>query len=297
RYAFLFQLDPTDYKSWATGLRKAGYATNYRYAQILVKLIEDYKLEQYTLIAMGQLSLSTEALAANAPGGNTSSIVVQATNPGATYITIPRPIAVNRIIMPVPAVIYPPGEFNINRTRVVFAKEGTALLSVAEQYHLSFAHLLDFNDLDDGDILKAGQLLFLQRKRKSGDVEFHSVQDGETLYGICQSEGIRLESLLAYNILTAGMQPATGEKLYLQAKASARPLLAEEKTVVLKEVFTGIVPAPVPMPDSTTHIVQTRETLYSISRKYGVSLDQLKTWNKLDSLDLRIGQQLLIYSK
>jgi LysM repeat protein len=46
--------------------------------------------------------------------------------------------------------------------------------------------------------------------------------------------------------------------------------------------------------DSTTHIVQTKETLYSISKKYGVSLEQLKTWNKLDTLDLKIGQQLLI---
>jgi flagellum-specific peptidoglycan hydrolase FlgJ len=50
RYAFLFQLDPTDYKAWANGLRQAGYATNYRYAQILVKLIEEYNLEQYTWV-------------------------------------------------------------------------------------------------------------------------------------------------------------------------------------------------------------------------------------------------------
>jgi LysM repeat protein len=44
----------------------------------------------------------------------------------------------------------------------------------------------------------------------------------------------------------------------------------------------------------TTHIVQPKETLYSISKKYGVSLDQLKTWNKLDTLGLKTGQQLVI---
>ena len=64
--------------------------------------------------------------------------------------------------------------------------------------------------------------------------------------------------------------------------------------IVLKETVIDTAPA---IADSTTHIVQTKETLYSISKKYGVSLDQLKAWNKLDSLDLKIGQQLLIYTK
>ncbi len=55
RYAFLFKLNPEDYESWAYGLRKAGYATNIKYAQILIKLIRDYDLEKYSLIAMGKL--------------------------------------------------------------------------------------------------------------------------------------------------------------------------------------------------------------------------------------------------
>src|SRR5688572_3894662 len=63
RYAFLFKLDPTDYKAWATGLRKAGYATNPKYAPILIKLIEAYNLQQYSLIAMGRMSPSEEIVA------------------------------------------------------------------------------------------------------------------------------------------------------------------------------------------------------------------------------------------
>src|SRR6478736_4895270 len=54
-YASLFTLDPTDYQGWAYGLKKAGYATNPKYAQVLIKLIQDYKLEDYTLIAMGKM--------------------------------------------------------------------------------------------------------------------------------------------------------------------------------------------------------------------------------------------------
>src|SRR5215204_877185 len=53
-YASLFKLDPTDYEGWAKGLKKAGYATNPKYPQILIKLIRDYNLQDYTLIAMGE---------------------------------------------------------------------------------------------------------------------------------------------------------------------------------------------------------------------------------------------------
>src|SRR5215216_1988069 len=52
-YASLFKLDPTDYEAWAWGLKKAGYATNPKYPQVLIKLIRDYNLQDYTLIAMG----------------------------------------------------------------------------------------------------------------------------------------------------------------------------------------------------------------------------------------------------
>jgi len=295
RYAFLFQLDPTDYKSWANGLKKAGYATNYRYAQILVKLIEDYNLEQYTLIAMGKLPPVNEALVSNDAtantSSNTSSVLIQALDPTVTGDAASKEILEPKMTPPMPS--YPAGVFSINNAKVVFVKEGTALLSVAEEHHISFARLLDFNDLFDGDVIKTDQLIFIQRKRKTGATEFHLVQPGETLYYICQAEGIRLESLLANNLLTDKMQPAPGEKLFLQDVATARPLLADEKKAIMRETVIETTPKTA---DSTTHIVQTKETLYSISKKYGVSLEQLKTWNKLDTLDVKIGQQLLIHS-
>ena len=289
RYSFLFRLDPTDYKAWATGLKKAGYATNYQYSQILIKIIEDYNLEQYTLIAMGRLPLQDEVAVTSA--GNTSSVVIQAVSPSRSTISEntkefpePKPVRVQPD--------YPSGEFTINNTRVVFVKAGTAILTVAQLYNIPFARLLDFNDIMSGDVLQDDQLIFLQRKRKVGDKDFHVVQTGENLYDICQLEGIRLENLLANNFLTDKMQPAAGEKLYLREKAPAGPLLAEEKKIILKETMVSAV---VRATDTTVHVVQTNETLYSISRKYGVSLDQLRQWNKLDTADVKIGQQLRIY--
>lgn len=287
RYAFLFQIDATNYSDWAYGLRKAGYATNIKYSQILIKYIEDYNLQQYTLIAMGKISPNDEILAGNGKP-----------------LTIGNGVAIRDIGVPAvakPAMNYPAGEFKINDTRVLFAKAGTSFLAIAEQYDVKLKHLLDFNDLDDeGDgVLKQDQLIFLQRKRKTGAAEFHEVQPGESLYDIAQAEGIRLESLISYNLLQDQPVPAVGEKLYLQTKAPARPRLAEE--------VVNTAPKPVVAPTdqitaanssavtASLHIVRDKETLYSIAKRYSITVEQLRQWNKLAGNDLKTGQELVIF--
>src|SRR5579863_2154932 len=101
RYAFLFKFDPTDYESWAYGLKKAGYATNIRYSQILIKLIEDYNLQQYTLIAMGKMSRPEEQLADNVNDKN-----MRYTQASTAAASSTQKISVNA-----PAPQYPSGEF------------------------------------------------------------------------------------------------------------------------------------------------------------------------------------------
>jgi LysM repeat protein len=229
RYSFLFQLDPTDYKSWAFGLKKAGYATNSKYPQILIKLIEEYNLQQYSLIALGRLSADEEQLAGIKKPGTENS-----TSPGPLFTEIPMVEEPQGM-----AVSYPSGEFTINRTRVVFARAGTSLLALAQQYDISYKRLLDFNDLKQEEVLIADQLIFLQRKRKAGSAEFHIVQAGETLYSISQSEGIRLESLLQYNLLKSNMRPATGEKLYLQKESLVQPRLVVENNNLMEPGGVG----------------------------------------------------------
>ena len=219
RYAFLFKIDPTDYSAWAYGLKKAGYATNNRYPQILIKLIEDYNLEQYTMIAMGKLKVDDEKLIAKEDDNIPSSSSTKASD----IIKTNNDVSIN---LPPPPK-YPDGQFVINNTNVIFAKAGTSLLSIAEQYNLSLGRLVDFNDLKIENVLEKDQLLFLQRKRKVSDNEFHIVRRGETLYDISQEEGIRYESVLEMNQLSNGLQPAVGEKIYLQSNAPSRPMLAK----------------------------------------------------------------------
>jgi LysM repeat protein len=227
RYAFLFDMDPTDYEGWAYGLRKAGYATNIRYSQILIKLIKDYNLQQYSLIAMGKMKPADEvvltmpgvapvtALAADGSAGANGAVhgeagsVVGGSGPGGAGAGVNGAGAAQE-------VAYPEGQFEINRTKVIYAQAGVSLLAIATQYNVSLPRLLEFNDMKEEDVLVKGQLIFLQRKRKTGSIGFHVVREGETLYDISQSEGVRLQDMLEMNQLNPNSQLSTGNKIYLQ---------------------------------------------------------------------------------
>jgi hypothetical protein len=214
RYAFLFTLSPENYQGWAYGLKKAGYATNIRYPQILIKLIEDYDLEKYSLIALGKLP----------PENPEEPIVASVKKPAMLEGFTDSAESVDSARQ-MPAPSYPDGLFSINGAKVVYVKAGVSLLSLSYQYDIPLARLLDFNDMNQEDVLGFDQLIFLQRKRKTGQTALHTVQPGETIYSICQSEGIRYENILEYNHLKPGEEAATGEKLYLQAITASRPVL------------------------------------------------------------------------
>lgn len=208
RYAPLFKLDPEDYKSWAYGLKKAGYATNPKYAPILIKLIEDYNLEQYTEIAIGKIPPEAEVIAVNPKPATEVPADISA------FVKQQDPLLE---IAPPPVINYPSGEFSINNTKVIYAKQGTSLLAIAQEYEIPLSKLLEYNDMNDEEVLTKNQLIYLQRKRRTGNAEVHIVANGETLHDISQAEAIRLENLLEYNKLQKSVQPAVGEKLYLQA--------------------------------------------------------------------------------
>lgn len=215
RYASLFNLDPLDYSAWAYGLKKAGYATNPKYPVIIIRLIEDYHLQDYSLIAMGKMQREDIAAVARQPGDQTADTIAE----GDTDTGIAAEEA--------PAIVYPSGEFKINETRVIFGSKGTPVLVIAQQYNVPLNRLFEFNEMKQVEALPNDQLIYLQRKRRTGNNEFHIVRAGETLRDIAQLEAIRLESLLEYNQLKEYMKPAIGEKLYLRGAAPSVPRLAK----------------------------------------------------------------------
>lgn len=260
RYSSLFKLDPLDYKNWAYGLKNAGYATNPRYPQVIIKLVEEYHLQDYSLIAMGKMESGSEYLASNTgEKANDQSATSKAGSMFLEDISINAPsnekkqlvrtdnidekeikkeylpdytVQKVRETQPVAIVkeeakpVYPSGDFKINDTRVIYARKGTSYLSIAEQYNIPLARLFEFNDNKKvTETVEEDQLVYLQRKRRTGNNEYHVVKPGETLADIAQIEALRLEALMEYNYLDKNSRPAAGEQLYLRAKAPAAPKL------------------------------------------------------------------------
>ncbi len=300
-YLFLFSLNPEDYKAWAYGLKKAGYATNPKYPEMLIKYIETYKLNEYSLVALGKKKVEETTIVKN----ETTPVIVPPVE-AATTITETKPqvqINTKPAEPPVievaaekkPQVNYPSGDFKINETRVVYITKGTPYLSIAQQFNIPIKWLYDFNDAKETEAVGQDQLIYLQRKRRTGANEFHIVAEGETMYDIAQAEGIRLEALQQLNLLTANQQPVIGEKLNLQTPVTAAPKFNVQKNNTVASV--SVTDQELPVVEKIIHIVQPKETLYSISKKYEVSLNELQLWNQLTSTEVKEGTELIINKK
>ena len=230
RYASLFTLDPVDYESWANGLKNAGYATNPKYPVVLIKLIEDYQLQDYTMIALGKM-----------PGKENETVAVEKIvdeNIPVSPVSMPQEkIDREQKEMMMKTRVYPEGEFKIYETKVIYAKKGTSFLAIAKQYDVDLSRIFEFNDIQLMEEADKDQLIYLQRKRKTGNHEFHIVQPGESLHDIAQLQAIRLESLVEYNWLKNDEMPAIGEQLSLKKKSTTTPKLAIKTNY---SIITGV---------------------------------------------------------
>ncbi|RXK57522.1 LysM peptidoglycan-binding domain-containing protein [Lacibacter luteus] len=305
-YNFLFDLNPADYKAWAYGLKKAGYATNPAYPAMLIKYIEKYNLNEYSLIAITRKTGNEPILAKNEQPVSSTPVTTAVTTvqqqPVATQTVAksqPEVAAVVKKEEPKKEVVkvavdYPSGEFRINDTRVVYVAKGTAFLAIAQKYNVQLKWLFDFNDLKEAEQLEKDQLIYLQRKRRTGVDVVHIVTEGETVYDIAQAQGIRLDALLQLNRITVNQQPAVGEKIFLQTPATAVPKLAVTIKEIVLQPATEADEMVMLNKEVIVHVVQPKETLYSISKKYEVSLVQIQQWNKLAGTDLKEGSEIII---
>lgn len=247
-YAFLFKLDPTDYEGWAKGLKTAGYATSPTYPQKLLKVINDYNLQQYSLQALARLhdqapvnvvptittttNVATAVVEKENTNTQTEQSLNQTTETPAKATVVKEEIQVvntteqvntNAEVKTKKTTTYPSGIFTINHAKVIYAAEGTSLLSLANQYDLPLSKLIEFNDLSEMDVLDIDRLLFIEKKAKKSTSDFHIVANGETLHDISQQEGIRLDNLMEYNMLSKNSMLTAGNKLYLHPVIAAVP--------------------------------------------------------------------------
>lgn len=196
RYASLFELNPHDYRGWAKGLKKAGYATANNYASLLIRIIEENELYRYDLLVLeGGL-------------GNGSDTTSHLDNHG--YQTS-RTILLN------------------NRIEYVLTEAGDTPESLRAELGLYRNEVYRYNNLFKGARLEPGTIIYLQPKRRKAAPgnEIHRVEDGQTMYDISQIYGVKLKHLYRRNHMMEGEQPLEGAEIYLRKKRR-EPLLKLE---------------------------------------------------------------------
>ena len=322
RYGSLFELKLTDYKSWAKGLSKAGYATDPAYADKLIRIIEDNELFVFD-------SGEDIQFATSGPKASLGYDLIRYNN-DVKYI-------------------------------VASANENIMMLAekhdVTEQQLLRYN---DFA-FAQNQALDKGTKVYLQPKRSSfhGKQKYHVLKPGQDLVFISQEYGIKLDALKKRNGIDGNLVPATGQKIMLKGKAKT-PLklmdpyeMPQEKKdelvnsntapVVEKPVSPPVKNSSVQKPANATsqnaaaqkpvvtaptvkpnvaastagstavpakkassvpnttpkipnpdHVVAKGDTLYSIARDFGLSVDELKKMNNLAVDTIFIGQKLTI---
>ena len=195
RYATLFNLEPTDYKGWAYGLQKAGYATAQTYAASLIRIIEDYELYRYD-----QLDESAREALPPTPSEAEFSIKLKQL-PGHVY-----QIPLNRELRTTNGVTY------------IVALEGDTYAQLAREYNLFKRELLRFNDLKREAPIHAGERVYINAKKNESapHLDKHVVEAGETLRDLSQRYAVKLKKLYRYNAMEPGTEPEPGTILNLR---------------------------------------------------------------------------------
>lgn len=299
RYRSLFQIAPTDYKKWAKGLKKAGYATSKTYDKKLIKLIEEYALFQF------DHQTSADLVARPITSSKVFSEVKTINDAKMIFAKVgdtPRSIA--------------------DRTKTSWKR----ILSYNE------------NISTPNQVLVEQEIVFLQKKRKNyrGKQRKHKVEAGQTMYDIAQLYGLRLSYLYGKNKMRQGTQPAAGALIYIRGKAKKTPalkklpseippspVLIDENTKVkvdstiieteqdttspslnepviaeiepideLEDQLTPVITSSNKEPKY--HSVSKGETLWRIAKNYGISVEQLKKMNLLTNNIIGIGQRLRV---
>lgn len=199
RYSALFNLDVYDYKGWAYGLKRAGYATNPRYPQILIANIEKYELFQYDKVGgagNGSMPNILDSLARK----NSISSNQENQQP----ITTEKVETVNE------------GLSKFNGIKAVFAKANTSLLAIASKAGIALSKLLDYNDMENDGLLSEAQYVYLEKKAKQGLKSSLTISESSSLREISQNTGVQLQYLALYNKLEKNAIVPAGTSVLLK---------------------------------------------------------------------------------
>ena len=203
RYKFLFDLEPTDYKSWALGLRKAGYATDPEYPAKLITIIEKFKLYDldFALVEAGDGEAVPPVLP-ESPNSIESARPYTGTTPAEQYR-----FSMSRELL------------SRNGVPFVVAAEGETYKSIARANHLFLFEILRFNELKGKPQLVPGTVVYLQPKKRyaaPGLEKYIVGEDGESFHAICQRFAVKESSIRRLNGMSPSYQLRSGDTILLR---------------------------------------------------------------------------------
>ena len=252
RYKFLFDLKTTDYKGWAYGLKKAGYATDPNYPAKLIKYIEDYKLYEYDTMTSEESERLAKAVEKKTEVASVDSKVDSGKKPAAVKkdkakkdrkarrtrrkrskeVSEPDVIPASPLSLEEPKRIDKSGleVFSFSLTREAYSRNGVPFItsvegetysSIAQSYHLYLNELLRFNDLTHSEELLPGTVVYLQAKKNQSEKGLDKYivgEDEESLRDICQRFAVKMSSVMKMNGFPAGYEPREGDTIILRGK-------------------------------------------------------------------------------
>ncbi len=298
RYSTLFKLDPLNYKKWAKGLKKAGYATSSSYDKKLIDLIERYQLYRYDQMTSSETAVTKIEIAKDFFMVNDAKMVLAKEGDTPYMIAQRHKTSVDRIL-----------KYN-------------------EELHGKNQSLATNTKV----------FLQKKRNNYRGKQKTHIVKTGETMYDIAQQYGLKLSKLYCKNKMKPNTQPAVGEQIYIRKRTKKAPRLREkeltppppvlietkpltpiqireeeilleweevagepiekeEPLLELEEEKPNSKVADLLAPETTStkfHTVVKGETLFGLARKYGTTVEALMQWNQLDSKIIPIGLRLRV---
>ena len=235
RYKFLFDLDPSDYKGWAYGLKKAGYATDPSYPRKLIGLIETYSLDRFDGYTLSDLETGygpagkAERMARREErrmAREARRAARQARKAGmSTPSGIPEAPALIETPVPVDAGEFEKFSFSMSRqlysqngVPFVYSVEGETYADIARYYNLFHGEILRFNDLSGDRDLLPGTVVYLQPKKSfaAKQVDKYVAEGGEQLRDIAQRYAVKMKSLMKLNGMEEPRELREGEMILLR---------------------------------------------------------------------------------
>lgn len=213
RYDSLFAYSSSDYKSWARGLKAAGYATAPDYAQRLVRIIEENQLflldqpdgERLYASRSGRRITDPEGWFADQSSVDRVATSSSAVDPDNYRVTINAHNGYN--------------VYETNGVHYVLAKEGDTFENIGRKFRLSPRNLRKFNDLKGKTAQPmTGEVIYIERKKKrwDGNAHTHICREGETAYAVGQSYAIRTRSVEKLNRLEPGSVLEKGRQIRIK---------------------------------------------------------------------------------